>query len=111
VLETAHKLIGNVWGDEGTSRLQHALTVDPDRIRSLAVGQACYIHSGGCTYVQVARPRPSPLPLPAPKPAPAPAVTIPPPRQEQHGEDEDGRAAPAPAPPGLDDVLGPGAPA
>jgi hypothetical protein len=88
VLETAHKLIGNVWGEEGTSRMQHAWTVDPDRIRSLGVGQACWIHSGGCTYVQVARPKPSPLFLPAPKPAPAPpTVVIPPPQQEQdeHG--------------------------
>jgi hypothetical protein len=28
VLETAHKLIGNAWGDEGTTRLQHAWVAD-----------------------------------------------------------------------------------
>jgi hypothetical protein len=65
VLETAHKLIGAAWGDEGTSRIQHAWTADPNLIRRLGTGQACYIHRGSATYVQVARPRPSPLSLPA----------------------------------------------
>ena len=69
VLETAHKLIGNTWGDEGTTRLQHTWTADPDLIRRLRTGQACYITHGTATYVQVARPRPSPLTL---LPAPAP---------------------------------------
>jgi hypothetical protein len=41
VLETAHKLIGNAWGDEGTTREQRAWTADPDLVRRLAVGQAC----------------------------------------------------------------------
>jgi hypothetical protein len=58
VLETAHKLIGNSWGDEGTTREQHAWTADPDLIRRLDTGQACYIHRGAATFVQVARPRP-----------------------------------------------------
>ena len=61
VLETAHKLIGNTWGDEGTTRLQHAWTADPDLIRRLDTGQACYISHGSATFVQVARPRPCPL--------------------------------------------------
>jgi len=104
VLETAHKLIGNSWGDEGTTRVQRAWTADPDLIRRLAVGQACYIHRGAATFVQVARPQPSPLTL-LPRPAPAdPPVQLPVPRQE-------------PAPPAwpvtarrdLDDVFGPGA--
>ena len=43
VLESAHKLIGATWGDEGTTRAQHAWTADPDLIRTLDVGQACYI--------------------------------------------------------------------
>ena len=65
VLESAHKLIGGMWGEEGTTRAQHAWTADPDIIRHLDTGQACYIHRGGVTFVQVARPKPSPLSLPA----------------------------------------------
>jgi hypothetical protein len=76
VLETAHKLIGNAWGDEGTTREQHAWTADPDIIRRLAVGQACYIQRGAATFVQVARPRPSPDPA-SPSPATSPSPTPP----------------------------------
>ena len=65
VLESAHKLIGATWGDEGTTRAQHAWVADPDLIRTLEAGQACYIRRGGATFVQVARPKPSPLSLPA----------------------------------------------
>ena len=78
VLETAHQLAGNGWGDEGTTREQRAWTADPDLIRRLDVGQACYIRRGGATFVQVARPKPSPLallPPPAPGPPPAAART------------------------------------
>jgi len=90
VLETAHKLIGNSWGDEGTTREQRAWTADPDLIRRLDVGQACYIHRGAATFVQVARPKPSPLTLlPPPAPEPPPAQ-LPEPRHEP---------APAPWPP------------
>jgi hypothetical protein len=101
VLETAHKLVGNTWGDEGTTREQRAWVADPDLIRRLEVGQACYIRHGAATFVQVARPAASPLtllPPPAPEPPPAPA---PEPRQEP---------APPSWPPagGLDDVFGPG---
>jgi hypothetical protein len=75
VLETAHQLVGNSWGDEGTTREQRAWTADPDLIRRLDIGQACYIRHGGATFVQVARPKPSPLtllPPPAPEPPPPP---------------------------------------
>jgi len=97
VIETATKVIGGMWGDEGSSRVQHAWTVDPGIARRLAVGQAAYSHAGGCTWVQVARPRPAPLPLPAPPPAPA--VVIPPAQAEPQ---------PAAVPPGdLEDVFGP----
>ena len=105
VLESAHKLIGATWGEEGTTRTQHAWIADPDLVRTLDVGQACYIHRGGATFVQVARPKPSPLPLPAAR-HPAPTVIIPPPAPAA-GEEQ-------PVPPSrgsLDDVLGPGAPA
>ena len=104
VLESAHKLIGATWGDEGTTRTQHAWIADPDLIRTLDTGQACYIHRGGATFVQVARPKPSPLSLPA---APPPSVIIPPPAPPADQESQ----PPGPRERGsLDDVLGPGAP-
>jgi hypothetical protein len=105
VLETAHKLIGNSWGDEGTTREQRAWVADPDLIRRLDTGQACYIHRGGATFVQVARPKPSPLTLlPPPAPEPPPAA-VPVPRHEP---------GPAPWPPpqpgpDLSDLFRPGA--
>jgi hypothetical protein len=64
VIETAAKIIERNRGDEGTARIQHAFTADPGIARRLAVGQAGYIHRGGCTWIQVARPRPSPVPVP-----------------------------------------------
>jgi hypothetical protein len=102
VLESAHKLIGAAWGDEGTTRAQHAFTADPGLIRDLATEQACYIRGGGCTFVQVARPKPSPLTLTAARrPTPPKVIVHPPqPRQEQNSQ---------PDPGSLDDVLGPGA--
>jgi hypothetical protein len=117
-LESARKLLGPAFGDEGTSRVQHIWTADPDIIRRLDTGQACYIRKGSAVYVQVARPVPSPLTLtaakrPAPQARPAePAV----PRQAGPSAPPDGGAdgqrhqdhAPEPVPP-LDDVLGPGA--
>jgi hypothetical protein len=100
VIETATKVVGGMWGDEGSSRVQHAWTADPAIARRLQAGQAGYIHGGGCTWVQIARPRPSPLPIPAP--APPPVTIAPAPAREQ---------APAAVPPGpardLDDVFGP----
>jgi hypothetical protein len=104
VIETATKVIGGMWGDEGSSRVQHAWTADPGIARTLAVGQAGYLHAGGCTWVQVARPRPSPVPLPPP-PRP-PAVVIPPPAAQPQTAPE---AVPGPA--GLDDVFGHPSPA
>jgi hypothetical protein len=109
-LETARKLAGHHWGKEGTTREQRAAAADPEIIRRLDVGQACYIHRGAATFVQVARPKPSPLSL-LPPPAP-PVIQLPAPRDEP---------APAPWPPpttwppptptprDLDDIFGPGA--
>ena len=51
VRETAHKLIGNSWGDERTTREQRAWTADPDLIRRLDTGQACCIHRGAATLL------------------------------------------------------------
>ena len=102
VLETAHKLIGSAWGDEGTTRERRACVADPDLIRRLDVGQACYIHRGAATFVQVARPKPSPLTLLPPSAPEPPPIQLPAPRPE-----------PAPWPPpasaNLDDIFGPGA--
>jgi hypothetical protein len=102
VLETAHKLVGNSWADEGITREQRARIADPDLIRRLDVGQACYIHRGAATFVQVARPKPSPLTLLPPPALADPAPCVPEPRHE---------AAPQawPTGPDLDDIFGPGA--
>jgi hypothetical protein len=110
VLESAHKLIGATWGDEGTTRIQHAWTADPGLIRTLGVGQACYIHHGSAVFVQVARPRPSPLSLPA---GWARTRSSPPARDRPGGREPDGDGPPTQplpvlVPGGLDDVLGPG---
>jgi hypothetical protein len=102
VLETAHKLVGATWGDEGTTREQRACVADPDIIRRLDVGQACYIHRGAASFVQVARPKASPLTLlPAPAPGPSP-ISLPVPRRESAAEPPTARLD-------LDDVFGPGA--
>ena len=69
MLATAHRLAGRAWGDEGSTHIQRAWTADPDIVRQLDVGQACYIHRGAATFVQVARPKPSPLTL-LPPPGP-----------------------------------------
>jgi hypothetical protein len=106
VLETAHKLIGNSWGDEGTTREQHAWTADPDLIRRLDVGQACYIHRGAATFVQVARPKPSPLTLLPPPAIELPPAEVPAPRHEtESGPDP----WPGPDGAGIDDIFRPGA--
>jgi hypothetical protein len=125
VLETAHKLVGATWGDEGTTREQRAWTADPELIRRLQTGQACYIHRGAATFVQVARPKPSPLTLPAASgPDPEPAIRLPAPRREPGPEpapqpgnqprtqprtQPGTQPEPLPVPANLDDVLGPGA--
>jgi hypothetical protein len=101
VIETATKLLGNVWGDEGTARVQHAWTVDPGIARRLYTGQAAYITRGGCTWVQIARPKPSPLSLLGSPPLPPPPVipAAPEPAAQQEPVPLDGPAA-------LDDVFG-----
>jgi hypothetical protein len=54
VLESGRKLLGaGRTGDEGTSRVAHTWTVDPDRIRQLATGQAAYIRHGGATFITI----------------------------------------------------------
>jgi hypothetical protein len=104
VLETAHKLVGNAWGDEGTTREQRAWTADPDIIRRLDVGQACYIHRGAATFIQVARPKPSPLTLLPPIATAEPAAWVPEPRHEP----EPATATWPDAAASLDDIFGPG---
>ncbi len=89
VIETATKVLRPWWGDEGTSRVQHAWTADPGIARRLATGQAGYITHGGCTWVHIAKPAPSPLTRPAAASQPAPPVIITPPGA---GHDQPGRA-------------------
>ena len=100
VIETATKVIGTMWGDEGSSRVQHAWVADPGIARRLATGQAGYIHAGGCTWVQIARPRPSPLALARPASRHGPVII---PAAPEH-QDRDSRAghavAAAPSRPG-----------
>ena len=103
VLATAHKLTGAAWGDEGTTREQRTWVADPDLIRRLKVGQACYISHGAATFLQVARPQPSPLTLlPARVPS-QPAPRVPAPRRETTPNPDPGLFT-------FDDVFGPGAP-
>jgi hypothetical protein len=112
VLETAHKLVGNSWGDEGTTREQRAWTADPDLIRRLQVGQACYIHHGAATFVHVARPAASPLTLLPPPTFGPPGPPEPPgpgPRREPPPAPPPS-SRPSPPRPGLDDFFGPGDP-
>jgi hypothetical protein len=106
VLETAHRLAGHIWGDEGLTREQRAWVADPDLIRRLDVGQACYIHGGTATFVQVARPAPSPLSLTA---ARAPIV-LPMPRQPEPEPQPGAVPEAGSVPPGVDHLLGPGGP-
>ena len=108
VLETAHRLIGGAWGDEGTTRERRAWTADPDLIRRLDVGQACFIYRGAATFVKVARPRPSPLTLlpHPPPPSPFPAA---PPRPGPRREPSPPRPPSRPSAGSLDDIFGPGA--
>jgi hypothetical protein len=94
VIETATKVLGGVWGDKGSSRVQHAWTADPGIARRLATGQAGYIHGGGCTWVQIARPKPSPLHLPPPPPQP---VVMPPAQAKARPAACPGLPAPLPA--------------
>jgi hypothetical protein len=84
ILETARKLLGPNTGDEGTSRIQHTWTVDPDLIRQLATGQACHIQHGTAAYTHITPASPAPAtPARPPRPAPAPAITPP---GQQHQE-------------------------
>jgi len=102
VIETATKVTGPWWGDEGSSRVQHAWTADPGIARRLATGQAGYITAGGCTWVHIARPAPSPLTNPGGTSRPGPPVIITPPGT---GQDQPRASAGVP----LDDAFAPAA--
>ena len=67
VIETATKVIGGVWGDEGSSRIQHAWTADPGIARRLAVGPG-RVHPRRRVHLGPDRPAP-PLPAAPARPA------------------------------------------
>ena len=102
MLETAHKLVGNTWGDEGTTREQRAWTADPDLIRRLEVGQACYIQRRR-GHLRAGRPAQA-----------SPLTLLPARRRRPGGRCPSPAANPTPAawpqPASLDDVFGPGTP-
>jgi hypothetical protein len=83
VLESGRKLLGaGRTGDEGTSRVAHTWTVDPDRIRQLATGQAAYIRHGGATFTSItpattSQRRAAPATRPPGPPHGAPGTTTP----------------------------------
>ena len=113
VMRAARQFAGFAFagGERGTLYEREDWVADPQLIRGLDVGQACYIHRGAATFVKVARPLPSPLSLlssrpvpsrPVPvRPAPVPSRPEPPPARPP--EPPSGTAS-------LDDVLGPGGP-
>ncbi len=112
VLDTARRMAGVAWGPDGTTQERRAWVADPELIRRLDTGQACYIHRGAATFVQVARPRPSPLTLMY---RPLPAEPLVPPQRRPGTGSQPGRAPepgpePPPVPVQLEDVLGPGGP-
>ena len=78
VVETATKITDRQWGDEGSSRIQHAFVADPGIARRLDTGQAGYIHRGGCTWVHIARPRPSSVPEWPSRAGTGPTMIVPP---------------------------------
>jgi hypothetical protein len=56
MLDTTRRLLGTpLWGDEGSSRVQHTPVLDGDIVRRLGVGQVAYVYRGGATFVQVKR--------------------------------------------------------
>lgn len=111
ILESGRKMLTpGRTGDEGTTRVQHTWTVDPDRIRQLATGQAVYIHHGTAVYIQVApaitgrrarkhapQPAPAAPPRTSPRAETTPAVTP----EAAPGPAWPGPAWPAPPSPGL----------
>ena len=102
VIETATKVIGGMWGDEGSSRVQHAWTADP-RHRPPPRDRAGRVHPRRRVHLGPDRPPPA-LPAAPARPAPRTAVVIPQPAARAPG-----RRSPA-APAALDDVFGPGDP-
>ena len=82
ILESGRKLLGGGrTGDEGTSRVAHVWTVDPDRIRQLATGQAAYIRHGGATFINITPAATPPAPAGPGQAAPRPAPAQRPPRR------------------------------
>jgi hypothetical protein len=87
------------WADSGTTAARQQPVVDPQLIRSLATGQAAYIHRGGVTYVHVTPPprqRRGSGPRMAQRPGlgPAPGLPLEPQPAQPQQERPRGEAAP-----------------
>jgi hypothetical protein len=55
-VDTSRRFSGaGPWGDDGLSRTRLTPVLDGDLVRRLDVGQACYVHCGGVTFLQVKR--------------------------------------------------------
>ena len=83
VLETAHKLIGSAWGDEGTTREQRAWTADPDLVRRLD-SRPGLLHPPRRGHLRPGRPAQALPAHPAARrpPRPDPPARVPEPRHE-----------------------------
>ena len=106
IIETATKVIGGMWGDEGSSRVQHAWTVNPQIARRPG-DRAGRLHPRRGLHLGPDRPPPAPHPS----------------RSRHRRPARTGRRHPAPpaartatrrlppaAPAALDDAFGPGGP-
>ena len=104
MVETATKVIGGMWGDEGSSRVQHAWTVDPQIARAWTPGRPPTSTPAAAPGSRSPAPDPSPLPLPPPPPSPCPRSSS---RPRQHEKPSPSRRR---RPAALDDAFGAGGP-
>ena len=100
ILEIAHKLIGGMWGDEGTTRDAARLDRRP-RHRPPPGRRPGLVHPPRRVHLGPGRP-PRPSPLPCCPPAPAASVIRARPPATEPAQAPAGRS-----PAGLDDVFGP----
>jgi hypothetical protein len=74
-VDSTRQLTGSLrWNRAGTSRITSAPVADPNRARSLGVGQTAYLHRGGVTYIQIKQLVPGAVAQTTEWPAPAPPL-------------------------------------